>query len=100
MKHATLGALDVGRIGLGTMGMSHAYTGAGLDDEESIRTIHRAVDLGVTLIDTAEAYGPFTNEELVGQAIRDRRDEVLLATKFGTTPPPRDVSGSTEPREG
>jgi aryl-alcohol dehydrogenase-like predicted oxidoreductase len=65
------------------MGMSAAYTGAGTDDAESIRTIHRALELGVTLIDTAEIYGPFTNEELVGQAISGRRDEVVLATKFG-----------------
>ena len=83
MKHIHLGSLDVGRIGLGAMGMSTAYTGAGTDDAESIRTIHRALDLGVTLIDTAEIYGPFTNEELVGRAIKDRRDEVVLATKFG-----------------
>lgn len=83
MKHINLGALDVGRIGLGTMGMSSAYTGAGTDDAESIRTIHRALDLGVTLIDTAEIYGPFVNEELVGNAISDRRDRVVLATKFG-----------------
>jgi aryl-alcohol dehydrogenase-like predicted oxidoreductase len=83
VEHAKLGGLDVGRIGLGTMGMSHAYTGAGTDDRESVRTIHRALDLGVTLIDTAEAYGPFANEELVGRAIKDRRDEVVLATKFG-----------------
>ena len=83
MKHIHLGPLDVGRIGLGAMGMSSAYTGAGTDDAESIRTIHRALDLGVTLLDTAEIYGPFTNEELVGRAIADRRDEVVLATKFG-----------------
>ena len=83
MHHIHLGTLDVARIGLGTMGMSSAYTGAGSDDAESIRTIHRALDLGVTLIDTAEIYGPFTNEELIGQAIKDRRDEVVLATKFG-----------------
>jgi aryl-alcohol dehydrogenase-like predicted oxidoreductase len=83
MKHIRLGTLDVGRIGLGGMGMSAAYTGAGSDDAESIRTIHRALDLGVTLIDTAEIYGPFINEELVGRAIRDRRDQVVLATKFG-----------------
>ena len=83
MKHVQLGTLDVGRVGLGAMGMSTAYTGAGTDDAESIRAIHRALDLGVTLIDTAEIYGPFTNEELVGQAIKDRRDEVVLATKFG-----------------
>ena len=83
MKHIHLGALEVGRIGLGTMGMSTAYTGAGEDDAESIRTIHRALELGVTLIDTAEIYGPYRNEELVGQAIRDRRGQVVLATKFG-----------------
>src|SRR5271154_5315849 len=83
MKHVSLGALDVARIGLGCMGMSTAYTGSGTDDAESIRAIHRALDLGVTLIDTAEIYGPFANEELVGQAIKDRRDEVVLATKFG-----------------
>jgi aryl-alcohol dehydrogenase-like predicted oxidoreductase len=83
MKHIRLGTLDVGRIGLGGMGMSTAYTGAGEDDAESIRTIHRALDLGVTLLDTAEIYGPFTNEELVGSAIKDRRDQVVLATKFG-----------------
>ena len=83
MKHINLGTLDVARVGLGAMGMSTAYTGAGSDDAESIRTIHRALDLGVTLIDTAEIYGPFTNEELVGQAIKDRRDDVVVATKFG-----------------
>jgi aryl-alcohol dehydrogenase-like predicted oxidoreductase len=83
MKHIHLGTLDVGRIGLGAMGMSTAFTGAGKDDAESIRTIHRALDLGVTLLDTAEVYGPFKNEELVGEAIRDRRDQVVLATKFG-----------------
>jgi len=83
MKHITLGNLEVGRIGLGTMGMSTGYTGAGEDDAESIRTIHRALELGVTLIDTAEIYGPYVNEVLVGQAIADRRDQVVLATKFG-----------------
>jgi aryl-alcohol dehydrogenase-like predicted oxidoreductase len=83
MKHVKLGRLDVGRIGLGTMGMSFAYTGAGTDDAESIRAIHRAIDLGVTLIDTAEVYGPYTNEELVGQALKGHRDQVVLATKFG-----------------
>ena len=83
MEHIRLGTLEVSRIGLGTMGMSAYYAGAGSDDAESIRTIHRALDLGVTLIDTAEIYGPFTNEELVGRAIAGRRDEVVLATKFG-----------------
>jgi aryl-alcohol dehydrogenase-like predicted oxidoreductase len=83
MKHAHLAELEVGRVGLGAMGMSVAYAGAGSDDEESIRTIHRAIELGVTLIDTAEVYGPYVNEELVGRALRGRRDDVVLATKFG-----------------
>ena len=77
------GALEVSRIGLGAMGMSAAYTGAGQDEAESIRTIQRALELGVTFIDTAEVYGPYTNEELVGRAIKGRRHEVVLATKFG-----------------
>jgi aryl-alcohol dehydrogenase-like predicted oxidoreductase len=83
MQTVTLGGLDVSRIGLGAMGMSAYYTGAGLDDAESIRTIHRAIDLGVTHLDTAEAYGPYTNEELVGRAVKGRRDGLVLATKFG-----------------
>src|SRR4051812_4344152 len=83
MKHISIGGLDVSRIGLGAMSMSGYYNiGAGSDDE-SVRTIHRALDLGVTHIDTAEIYGPYTNEELVGRAIKDRRNEVVLATKFG-----------------
>ncbi|HEX4017162.1 MAG TPA: aldo/keto reductase [Frankiaceae bacterium] len=82
MKHTTLGTLEVSRIGLGAMSMSGAY-GAATDEAESIRTIHRALELGVTLIDTAEAYGPFNNEELVGRAVRGRRDAVVIATKFG-----------------
>jgi len=65
------------------MGMSAYYDGAGSDDAESIRTIQRAVDLGVTFLDTAEIYGPYVNEELIATAIRGRRDEVVLATKFG-----------------
>jgi aryl-alcohol dehydrogenase-like predicted oxidoreductase len=83
MKHIQLGTLDVGRIGLGAMGMSAAYTGAGEDQAGSIRTIQRALELGATLIDTAEVYGPYTNEDLVGRAIKGRREEVVLATKFG-----------------
>jgi aryl-alcohol dehydrogenase-like predicted oxidoreductase len=83
VKHAKLAGLDVARIGLGAMGMSAAYTGAGSDDGESVRTIHRALELGVTLIDTAEIYGPYTNEELVGRALKGRREKVVLATKFG-----------------
>jgi aryl-alcohol dehydrogenase-like predicted oxidoreductase len=73
--------LVAGAIGLGCMGMTHAYGGG--DEAESIATVHRALDLGVTLLDTAEVYGPHTNEELVGKAIRGRRDRVVLATKFG-----------------
>ncbi|TCO54923.1 aldo/keto reductase [Actinocrispum wychmicini] len=83
IEHTSLGGLDVSRIGLGAMSMSAFYTGAGSDDDEAIRTIHRAFDLGVTFVDTAEIYGPFTNEELVGRAIAGRRDDVVLATKFG-----------------
>ncbi|MFC4006896.1 aldo/keto reductase [Nonomuraea purpurea] len=83
MKHTTLRDLDVSRIGLGTMGMSFGYTGAGSDDAESIRTIHRALELGVTFLDTAEIYGPYANEELLSRALKGRRDQVVLATKFG-----------------
>src|SRR5213079_559061 len=83
MKHISIGGLDVSRIGLGAMSMAGYYNiGAG-SDAESIRTIHRALDLGVTHLDTAEIYGPYANEELVGRALKDRRDEVVLATKFG-----------------
>jgi aryl-alcohol dehydrogenase-like predicted oxidoreductase len=83
MKHISIGGLDVSRIGLGAMSMAGYYNiGAG-SDAESIRTIHRALELGVTHIDTAEIYGPYTNEELVGRAIRDRREQVVVATKFG-----------------
>lgn len=83
MKHNTLRDLTVSRIGLGAMGMSYGYSGAGSDDAESVRAIHRALDLGVTMIDTAEIYGPYLNEELVGKALAGRRDAVVLATKFG-----------------
>ncbi|MFF2773187.1 aldo/keto reductase, partial [Streptomyces bacillaris] len=83
----TLGTekLEVSRLGLGCMGMSAFYTGAGSDDAGSIRTIHRAMDLGVTFFDTAEIYGPYTNEELLARAFAGgRRDKVVIATKFGT----------------
>ena len=84
MKTAQLADLEVSRIGLGAMTMAGTYTSEGaLDDAESIRTIHRALDLGVTHIDTAEVYGPFHSEELVGRAVRGRRDDVVIATKFG-----------------
>ena len=82
MKTRTLGRdLTVSAIGLGCMGMSHAY--GGQDEETSIRTLRRAVDLGVTFFDTAEVYGPFVNEELVGKALKPVRDQVVIATKFG-----------------
>ena len=84
MKHIKIGSLDVSRIGLGAMTMAGTYiSGGGLDDGESIRAIHRALELGVTHIDTAEVYGPYHSEELVGRAIKDRRDQVVVATKFG-----------------
>lgn len=84
MKNARLGGLEVSRIGLGAMTMAGTYTSEGaLDNAESIRTIHRALELGVTHIDTAEIYGPFLSEEIVGQAIKGRRDQVKIATKFG-----------------
>src|ERR1700726_503953 len=83
MKHISIGKLAVSRIGLGAMSMSGYYNITEGSDAESIRTIHRALDLGVTHLDTAEIYGPFVNEELVGRAIKARRDQVVLATKFG-----------------
>jgi len=82
MRTGTLGErLEVSAVGLGCMGMSEFYGTA--DEDEAIATIHRALDLGVTFLDTADMYGPFTNEQLVGRAIAGRRDEVVLATKFG-----------------
>jgi aryl-alcohol dehydrogenase-like predicted oxidoreductase len=83
MKHISIGGLDVSRMGLGAMSMSGYYNIGEGSDAESVRVIHRALDLGVTHIDTAEIYGPYHNEELVGRAIKGRRDQVVLATKFG-----------------
>jgi aryl-alcohol dehydrogenase-like predicted oxidoreductase len=83
MQTTSLGGLDVSRIGLGVMGMSDFYTGKGESEEDSVRTIRRALDLGVTHLDTAEVYGGYANEALLGRAVRGRRDEVVLATKFG-----------------
>ncbi len=82
MKHTTLGSLEVSRLGLGTMGMSAFYSGAGMDDAESIRTIRRALELGITFFDTAQAYGPFINETLLGRALGADRDDVVIASKF------------------
>jgi aryl-alcohol dehydrogenase-like predicted oxidoreductase len=87
--------LEVSRQGLGCMGMSEFYGDA--DESESVATIHRALELGVTLLDTSDIYGPFTNERLVGRAIADRRDQVVLATKFGIV---RDEDGSRHGIDG
>src|SRR5215210_7699530 len=83
MHTRTLGSegLEVSAQGLGCMGMSEFY-GTG-DEDEAVATIHRALELGIVFLDTADMYGPFTNEKLVGRAIADRRDQVVLATKFG-----------------
>jgi aryl-alcohol dehydrogenase-like predicted oxidoreductase len=92
MKKRNLGTqgLVVSQLGLGCMGMSEFY-GPG-NDAESVATIHRALDLGINLLDTADVYGPYTNEELVGRAIKGRRNEVVLATKFGIIRDPGDTS--------
>ncbi|PLU75831.1 aldo/keto reductase, partial [Sinorhizobium medicae] len=82
MKYRKLGnELTVSTVGLGCMGMSFAYGEA--DENQSIRTLHRAVELGVNFFDTAEVYGPYENEKLIGKALKDRRDQVVIATKFG-----------------
>ena len=102
MKHVTLGTeqLEVSRLGLGCMGMSAFYTGSGQDDAGAIKTIHRALDLGVTFFDTAEMYGPYANEELLGRALAGHREDVVIATKFGTilhrTDNSRGLDGSAE----
>ena len=83
MKVRRLGQLEVSAVGLGCMGMSEFYDPARMDDAESVRVIHRYLDAGGNLLDTADMYGVGRNEELVGRAIRDRRDRVVLATKFG-----------------
>src|SRR5438128_1500689 len=89
MHQRTLGHdLAVPAIGLGCMGMSAFY--GGTDEREAIATNHRALELGCTMLDTAELYGPFTNEELVGKAIAGRRDDFILATKFGIRMAPTD----------
>ncbi len=90
----TLGrqGLEVSALGLGCMGMSQSYGEP--DNRESVATLHRAIELGVTFLDTAEAYGPFTNEELLGRALEGRRDQVMLATKFGFRFEGRQVVGT------
>jgi aryl-alcohol dehydrogenase-like predicted oxidoreductase len=90
MQSRTLGTLEVSAQGLGCMGMSEFYGAA--DDAESIATIHRALDLGISFLDTADVYGPYKNEELVGRAIKGKRDKVVLATKFGIVRDPNDPS--------
>jgi len=92
METRRLGELNVSAVGLGCMGMSHAY--GGQPEAESIATLRRAVDLGVTLFDTAEVYGPYENEVLLGKALKGLRDKVVIATKFGFKIAPEGKSGS------
>ena len=87
-KLGTNGPL-VSALGLGCMGMSDFYS-TGYDEQEAIATLHRALELGVTLLDTADMYGPHTNEQLIGKAIKGKRDQVFLATKFGIVRDPAD----------
>jgi aryl-alcohol dehydrogenase-like predicted oxidoreductase len=94
MESRKLGSLAVSALGLGCMGMSQHYgTPEERDERESIATIHRAIELGVTLFDTAEVYGPFANEELLARAIAGRRDQIVIATKFGFRIEDRVITG-------
>ncbi|MDT0318810.1 aldo/keto reductase [Streptomyces millisiae] len=83
MRLVTLGELEVSALGLGAMGLTEYAPGGAEDEAEAVRAVHRALDLGVNHIDTAEVYGPYDNEGLLGRALRGRRDEVVLASKFG-----------------